>query len=581
MKIQFCGATTGVTGSCHLITTENHKILLDCGEFRGGKAQEERNYEPFPFDPAEIEYLVLSHAHIDHCGRIPLLVKRGFKGKIYCTDPTADLLEVMLIDSGHIHEQEAEWQNRKNERAGRPLVEPLYTEKDAEDSLQYVVPVRYDQMVDLNDEMRVVFNDAGHILGSAIIELFISENDNVSKIVFSGDLGVMDRPILNNPTIIKKADCLIMETTYGNRLHPENALDVKRLMDIIRDTAKRGGNTIIPSFAVGRTQELIYELNRVIDTDSEYRAAFENLKVYVDSPMAATATEVFKNNAQAFDEETKEYISKGDNPLDFKNLKFTRTSEESQWLNIDKEPKVIISASGMCEAGRIRHHLKHNLYDARNSIVFVGYQAERTLGRNLIDGQKEVTLFGEKIQVNAQIHNLEGFSGHADQEGLMSWLKGFQKVPKQIFLVHGEPQSKIDFANLVKEELGYDCIPVLVNSEYELELSDGSVVSMHEALAEEIDEQKINQTRDELYDIRRRLEDIIYNTNLNFDANESPEKLAKINNLVQELEKSALNLGATIADSNSDDKNIELTEEDLAKIEKQQKEEKKAKKKEK
>ena len=581
MKIQFCGATTGVTGSCHLITTENHKILLDCGQFQGGKAQEELNYEPFPFDPAEIEYLVLSHAHIDHCGRIPLLVKRGFKGKIYCTDPTADLLEVMLIDSGHIHEQEAEWQNRKNERAGRPLVEPLYTEKDAEDSLQYVVPVRYDQMVDLNDEMRVVFNDAGHILGSAIIELFISENDNVSKIVFSGDLGVMDRPILNNPTIIKKADCLIMETTYGNRLHPENALDVKRLMDIIRDTAKRGGNTIIPSFAVGRTQELIYELNRVIDTDSEYRAAFENLKVYVDSPMAATATEVFKNNAQAFDEETKEYISKGDNPLDFKNLKFTRTSEESQWLNIDKEPKVIISASGMCEAGRIRHHLKHNLYDARNSIVFVGYQAEGTLGRNLIDGQKEVTLFGEKIQVNAQIHNLEGFSGHADQEGLMSWLKGFQKVPKQIFLVHGEPQSKIDFANLVKEELGYDCIPVLVNSEYELELSDGSVVSMHEALAEEIDEQKINQTRDELYDIRRRLEDIIYNTNLNFDANESPEKLAKINNLVQELEKSALNLGATIADSNSDDKNIELTEEDLAKIEKQQKEEKKAKKKEK
>ena len=581
MKIQFCGATTGVTGSCHLITTENHKILLDCGQFQGGKAQEELNYEPFPFDPAEIEYLVLSHAHIDHCGRIPLLVKRGFKGKIYCTDPTADLLEVMLIDSGHIHEQEAEWQNRKNERAGRPLVEPLYTEKDAEDSLQYVVPVRYDQMVDLNDEMRVVFNDAGHILGSAIIELFISENDNVSKIVFSGDLGVMDRPILNNPTIIKKADCLIMETTYGNRLHPENALDVKRLMDIIRDTAKRGGNTIIPSFAVGRTQELIYELNRVIDTDSEYRAAFENLKVYVDSPMAATATEVFKNNAQAFDEETKEYISKGDNPLDFKNLKFTRTSEESQWLNIDKEPKVIISASGMCEAGRIRHHLKHNLYDARNSIVFVGYQAEGTLGRNLLDGQKEVTLFGEKIQVNAQIHNLEGFSGHADQEGLMSWLKGFQKVPKQIFLVHGEPQSKIDFANLVKEELGYDCIPVLVNSEYELELSDGSVVSMHEALAEEIDEQKINQTRDELYDIRRRLEDIIYNTNLNFDANESPEKLAKINNLVQELEKSALNLGATIADSNSDDKNIELTEEDLAKIEKQQKEEKKAKKKEK
>ena len=320
MKIQFCGAAMGVTGSCHLITTEKHKILLDCGQFQGSKTREAMNYEPFPFDPAEIDYMILSHAHIDHCGRIPLLVKRGFKGEIYCTDATADLVEVMLKDSGYIHEKEAEWKNRKNERAGRPAVEPLYTFNDAMDSLKFIKPVLYDQLIELNDEMKFVLNDAGHILGSAITELWITEEGKTSKIVFSGDLGVMDRPILRNPTIIEKADYVIMETTYGNRVHPSNSLDVTRLMDIIRDTAKRGGTTVIPSFAVGRTQELIYELNRVYDSDSEYRKDFENLMVYVDSPMATTATEVFKRNAQVFDDETKAYITKGDNPLDLKTL---------------------------------------------------------------------------------------------------------------------------------------------------------------------------------------------------------------------------------------------------------------------
>ena len=372
MKIQFCGASTGVTGSCPLITKENHKVLLDCGPFQGGKAQEALNYEDCPFDPAEIDYVIFSHAHIDHCGRIPLLIKRGFKGAIYCTDATADLLDVMLKDSGYIHEKEAEWKNKKNERAGRPKVEPLYTFNDAVESRTDVKSVLYDQLIELNEGMKIVFNDAGHILGSAITELWVTENDNVSKIVFSGDLGVMERPILRNPTIIKKADYVIMETTYGNRVHPENSMNVKAMMDIIRETAAKGGTTVIPSFAVGRTQELIYELNRVYETDNEYRQAFENIMVYVDSPMATTATEVFKRNAQVFDDETKEYIAKGDNPLDFKNLRFTRTSQESIWLNTNPDPKVIISASGMCDAGRIRHHLKHNLWNRKSSIVFVG-----------------------------------------------------------------------------------------------------------------------------------------------------------------------------------------------------------------
>ena len=550
MKIQFCGAATGVTGSCHLVTTEKHKILLDCGQFQGGKTREAMNYEPFPFDPAEIDYMILSHAHIDHCGRIPLLVKRGFKGDIYCTDATADLVEVMLKDSGYIHEKEAEWKNRKNERAGRPAVEPLYTFNDAVDSLKFIKPVLYDQLIELNEEMKFVFNDAGHILGSAITEIWITEEGQTSKIVFSGDLGVMDRPILRDPTIIKKADYVIMETTYGNRVHPSNSLDVKKLMDIIRETAKHGGTTVIPSFAVGRTQELIYELNRVYDSDSEYRKDFENLMVYVDSPMATTATEVFKKNAQVFDDETKEYITKGDNPLDFKNLKFTRTSQESMWLNTDPTPKVIISASGMCDAGRIRHHLKHNLWNRKSSIIFVGYQAEGTLGRLLLDGAKEVTLFGENIQVNAQIHNLEGFSGHADKDGLLAWLSGFQKVPKHVFLVHGEEESKKAFAYTVKEKLGYDPIVVTEPSEFVLEKDE--IVDSHVIENDGLEEEIIGNTQDTLTDIHSRIEDILYNAKLAVGKDISPEKMTKINNLVMELEKSTINLGAVINEEDRD-----------------------------
>ena len=560
MKIQFCGASNTVTGSCHLITTDKHKILLDCGQFQGGKAQDALNYEEFPFDPAELDFMILSHPHIDHCGRIPLLVKKGFKGNIYCTDACADLLEVMLKDSGYIHEKEAEWANKKNERNGRPLVDPLYTFNDAMDALKFVKPVLYDQLVEINEDIKICFNDAGHILGSAVTELWIAENicerneegdpiscteeKNVSKIVFSGDLGVMNRPILRDPTIIKKADYVIMETTYGNRLHPENAMDVKKLMDIIRETAARGGTTVIPAFAVGRTQELIYELNRVIDNDSEYRKDFENLKVYIDSPMATTATEVFRRNAQVFDEETKEYILKGDNPLDFKNLKFTRSSQDSMMLNANKEPKVIISASGMCEAGRIRHHLKHNLWDERNSIVFVGYQAEGSLGRLIVEGASEVTLFGEKISVKAQIHNLQGFSGHADKNGLMTWLGAFQQPPKQVFLVHGEMDAKDDFAASVKSELGYDPIVVRGNSEYVLEKDE--IVNIEQAMAEAVDDETIAKTKSNLADIERRLEDIVATAKLAVDADIDPEKMARINNIVLELEKATINLGAEI-----------------------------------
>ena len=550
MKIKFCGASTGVTGSCHLITTDKHQILLDCGQFQGGKAMEAMNREAFPFDAKEVEAVILSHAHIDHCGRLPLLVKRGFKGAIYCTDATADLLEVMLKDSAFIHEKDAEMQSRKNLRAGKPVVEPLYTMADAEAALKLVKPVLYNKLIQINPEMEICFNDAGHILGSAITELWATEGETTSKIVFSGDLGVIDRPILRDPTKIKKADYVIMETTYGNRLHPANSTSIDELINITLDTVKRGGSVIIPSFAVGRTQELIYQFNMFYEQHPEYHEALENVNVYIDSPMATTATEVFKKNAQVFDTETREFILNGDHPLDFKNLKFTRNTADSQMLNMDKTPKVIISASGMCEAGRIRHHLKHTLWDARNSIVFVGYQAEGTLGRQLILGSKEIKLFGETVVVNAQIHNLEGFSGHADQKGLLDWLGGFQIEPKQIFLVHGELDSKQDFAEIVRGQFGYKPVVITENSEFELET--GKLLSKEEVIHDALDEEDIMELKDRIISIKAELDNILTSTQGVMEEKISSEKLNSINSIILELEKASVNLGSSITAEDRD-----------------------------
>ncbi len=548
MKIQFCGATTGVTGSCHLIKTENHNVLLDCGQFQGGKAQEAMNREPFPFDPKAVECMVLSHAHIDHCGRIPLLVKRGFSGPIYCTSATADLLKVMLEDSAYIHERDAEWQTKKNVRAGLPEVEPLYTLEDADRALRLVKPVQYDQLIELNEDMRFVLNDAGHILGSAITELWVKEGDSETKIVYSGDLGVMHRPILRDPVKIKKADCVIMESTYGDRVHPDNAMDVRRLIDIIIKTADRGGCVVIPSFAVGRTQELLYELNRFYDEHTEFDDKLDKVNVYVDSPMATTATEVFRKNAQVFDDEAREYIVKGDDPLDFRNLKFTRSTRESQALNKDRTPKVIISASGMCEAGRIRHHLKHHLWDPKSSIVFVGYQGVGTLGRALVDGMKDVSLFGDQIHVNAEIYNLEGFSGHADQRGLFDWLSGFEKRPSQVFLVHGEEDGKLAFADLIKTQLGYEPTVLRGNSEYELmqDEPDLKLINEDEAGAAAANYEDVQKVRNQIAEIQSELETIMSNAQIALTKEMSEEKLQKINNIVQDLNKSSMDLASTV-----------------------------------
>ncbi len=546
MKITFYGATTSVTGSCHLITTENHKVLLDCGQYQGGKKLEEQNFEEFPFDPAEIDCLILSHAHIDHCGRIPLLVKRGFKGKIFCTDATADLVDVMLKDSAHIHEKETEWKNIKAQRAGKPLVEPLYTTPDALASLQYLTPIMYDQLIEVCPNIKIVFNDAGHILGSAITEIWVTENEKTEKIIFTGDIGVFDRPILRNPTYIKKADYVIMEATYGSRKRNDKNNSVKELIDIIIETKNRGGTVVIPSFAVGRTQELIYDLNRYYDDMPEYKGELDNLMVYIDSPMATTVTEVFRKNAQVFDEETKDYILKGDSPLDFKNLTFTRTTDESRQLNMNREPKVIISASGMCEAGRIRHHLKHNLWDSRNSIVFVGYQAEGTLGKMIVDGIPEVTLFGEEIKINAKIHNLEGFSGHADQTGLLDWISHMEVAPKEVFMVHGEESSKEIFAKLVEEKLGF--LTRAIHGQTEVVLEGGKEISFESVEREAIDAERIEALKEKLRNLKEGLDGVLYEADLALGSSTDDSVLMEINSRMLEVEKSILNMKAKLGE---------------------------------
>ena len=544
MKIKFCGAVNEVTGSCHLVTTEKHQILLDCGMFQGGKKEEAQNTEPFPFNPAEIECVILSHAHVDHCGRLPLLVKQGFSGPIYCTDATADLLKVMIPDCAHIQQNEAEWQSKKAVRKGLPPVEPMYTMEDANAALKLVEPILYDQLFNINDQMHAVFNDAGHILGSAITELWITENEKTVKLVYTGDIGVDDRPILRDPKKIKKADFVVMESTYGDRLHESNESSIKALIDIIEETVKRGGNVIIPSFAVGRTQELIYELNRFYESDEYYHNLLKNVQVYIDSPMAVTTTQVFRKNAQVFDAETKNYILNGDNPLDFPNLNFTRTSNESKALNEDNRPKIIISASGMCDAGRIRHHLKHNLWNPKSSIVFVGYQANGSLGRRIVDGEKEVSVLGEKIFVQAKIYNLEGFSGHADYEGLIDWVKGLQKAPQHIFLVHGETEAKEALEQKIREATGYPCDDI--HGVTEVDLADAAGMTFEEAQEELVDEEQILALQDKLADLQDTVNEFLKNANLAVEGKLTPEHLIEIKNAVMQLEKETIQLGMTV-----------------------------------
>ena len=464
MKITFLGATKTVTGSNFLVEGAGKKFLVDCGMYQGSSKDEMKNNEPFPFNVKDIDFMLLTHAHIDHSGRIPKLYVEGYRNPVITTKATKDLCSIMLPDSGHIQEQEISWRNKKRMREGKEALPPLYTAEDAIQTMEIFKSVNYDEIVEVDPNIQVRFNDAGHMLGSAIIEVWVTENGKQTKAVFTGDLGNNDIPLLSSPTMIETADYLIMESTYGSRLHMRNDDKANLFLDIVSETLDKGGTVVIPSFAVGRTQEILYEINNLKDEhqDEVFKKKYQALMrvpVYVDSPLAISATEIFKENANLFDEETQEIIQRGDNPLEFPGLQFTRTADESKALNEKKESAIIISASGMCEVGRIKHHLKHHLWDSNSTILFVGYQAPGTLGRRLVDGEKMVRIFGEEIAVNARIEYLEGYSGHADQEWLLNFIYSFITKPKHIFLVHGEIESQEVLKEKILENVN---IPVTI-----------------------------------------------------------------------------------------------------------------------
>ena len=452
MKIQFIGATHEVTGSCTLLEVGGRYYLVDCGMEQGTDVFQN---VPLPVLPSQIEAVFLTHAHIDHSGMLPKLYKDGFKGQIYATEATCNLCDIMLRDSAHIQESEAQWRTRKAERAGEPAVEPTYTLQDAMGTIKLLRPCRYLEAIQVAEGIVLRMNDIGHLLGSAAIELWLTEGDVTKKIVFSGDVGNTNQPLLNDPKKIEETDFLVMESTYGDRYHDmERVWPVQELADCIQRAFDRGGNLVIPSFAVGRTQEMLY-LIREIKQQGLVKGHY-GFPVYVDSPLAVEATGIFLQSHESnFDEQTLEVLRQGVNPIWSEGVTLSVTSEESKLINFDSRPKVILSASGMCEAGRIRHHLKHNLWRSESTVLFVGYQAEGTLGRKLMDGADSVKILGEEIAVHAEIGWLPGMSGHADRDGLLKWIGALQRKPTAVFVNHGEDEVCSIFADTLTEQLGY------------------------------------------------------------------------------------------------------------------------------
>lgn len=451
MKIKFVGATRTVTGSCFHIQTKDVNLLVDCGAFQGTRDNEKRNVKPFPFKPSEIQYLLLTHAHLDHSGLIPKLVKDGFKGKIFATKATADLCGVMLLDSAHIQERDTEWENKRRIRAGKPLIRPLYTTREAVDSMAYFQGVAYNETIDLGNRIKVRFRDAGHILGSAIVELWVKGDTWEKKLVFSGDLGQKNLPLIKDSTPIDEGDFVFIESTYGNRKHKGIKETVDEFAQAITESLKRGGNVIIPAFAVGRTQDILYILNQL-----SREGRLNRLQVFVDSPMALQATRITVKHPECLDKETLELVKRENFLKNSLTLKFTESVEESMEINRIKSGAIIISASGMCEAGRIRHHLKHNLWRPECSIIFAGFQAQGTLGRRIVEGAKKVRIFGEEIAVNARVYTIGGLSAHADRDELLDWLSKFKKRPQRVFVIHGEEETALGFAETIRGQLNFD-----------------------------------------------------------------------------------------------------------------------------
>lgn len=494
MKLTFIGANHEVTGSCHCLEACGKKILVDYGMEQGGNVYE--NAE-LPFAIPDVDYILITHAHIDHTGLLPLLYAEGFRGQIFATQATCDLCNIMLKDSAHIQEMEAEWKNRKARRAGKPEVEPLYTINDAQGVLTHFVPCHYKDVLTLTDGLRIRFTDVGHLLGSASIEVWMEEEGVEKKIVFSGDIGNKNKPLIKNPSYIDEADYVVMECTYGDQTHDRTHEHIEELAQILQETLDRGGNLVIPAFAVGRTQEILYFMRKI--KEEKLIKGHDDFEVYVDSPLAVEATQVFtKNIMECYDEEAMDLVNRGINPIGFPGLKLSITSEDSKNINFDMTPKVIISAAGMCDAGRIRHHLKHNLWRPECTILFAGYQAVGTLGRSLLEGTQVVKLFGETIDVEAHIEKLDGISGHADMNGLITWVSAFKEKPSQVFLVHGDDDVCTSFAGLLHTDYGFETAAPFSGSVYDLAAGAWLKQTVGVPLRRETERQKENRTIFEL-----------------------------------------------------------------------------------
>lgn len=528
MKIQFLGAAQTVTGSCHMMETGGRRFAVDCGMHQGNAEIEKRNYDSWKYNPEDVEFFLVTHAHIDHSGLLPRMVKEGFSGAIYCTPPTRDLLEIMLEDSAHIQEMEAEWRNKKRQRYGQDTTTPLYTIADARKTLELIRTVEYDQPFEPVQGVTATYRDAGHILGSAFIELHVEEDDGEFKAVFSGDLGRPDQLLIKDPSIIEDAHYLFMESTYGDRDHKDESSSREELAEAIAYAYGNREKVIIPAFAVERTQEVLYSLYLL----SKEGKLPEDMPVYVDSPMAIRATEVFRKHPKYFDEATAEILKNGEDPLKLPNLSYTLSTGDSKGINETGGPAVVISASGMCNAGRIKHHLRHNLWRPGAAVVFVGYQGKGTPGRKIVDGAESIRIFGEDIAVKAKVFTIGGFSAHAGQSEILTWLEHFKTRDMKIFLVHGEQMKQRQLAKLIRERFSLDvhipdylevCTmvpgeplePVLdvetatphINWEFLLGQTEGQLAHLRERMAALESRNWIDQTelRDKLLDINKHL----------------------------------------------------------------------------
>lgn len=538
MKISFYGAAQDVTGSNLLVeTVAGTRFIIDCGMFQGSKAEEKQNSKPFPYDVKDLDFVILTHSHIDHSGRLPKLVKDGFANAIYMTPATHDLAQIMLADSANIQESDARWENRQRKRRGAKPVEPLYTQEDVNRTMPLIKTHFYDEIFSPVPDVKIRFRDAGHILGSSIVEIWAEENGATNKVVFTGDLGMRGHALIKDLAYVGAADTLIMESTYGNTVHADYENSLTELVEVINKVTGRGGTAVIPAFAVGRTQELIYELNKYYEYHNVPTS--DRIPIYLDSPLATRATGVFMENTDVLNKEAKDLISSGDNIFRFSNLRYTESVDESKELNNDPTPKVIISASGMATGGRVRHHLKHTLWNEKNAVIFVGYQAAGTLGRILLDGTERVKIMGSWIDVRAEMYDMEGFSAHADRPTLLDWVDHFETKPSEVILVHGEVDEMNPLATELKERYGMDVKMPQAGDTLEVTPGQTSRVTDHATIVPTQQQRTLEASIEEFQALISSWED--RELDLEVDAF-TPDQLAEIQRTINTLRSNLMDL---------------------------------------